>query len=154
MPGKVRLVKKAARDGDLGKRRRWIALRDEFSRVVQADQEKVLMRRVAGDFAKVQRKMAAAHLRKSGKPVQGEIVRKIGFQALNGATNARRNDSGTQLSVVLNAHCVQHSKGQCARERLEVKRAMRALVFSFFHQKPAQSFRTLIDRKEMMPGPF
>ena len=35
--------------------------------------------------------------------------------------------------------------------RFEVKPSVRALAFGFFHQKPAQRFQLLIDRKESVP---
>jgi len=52
MPVEVRLITKTARGGDLGQRQGWITLRDEFARVVQANQQQVLMRRVTGDSPK------------------------------------------------------------------------------------------------------
>jgi len=36
-------------------------------------------------------------------------------------------------------------------QRFEVKPSVRALAFGFFHQKPAQRFQLLIDRKESVP---
>ena len=50
-------------------------------------------------------KMAAAQLRQSGKLGYGEIIRKIGFQALNGATDARRH---RRSSVFEGAHRVSY----------------------------------------------
>ena len=52
MPVEVRLITKTARGGDLGQRQRWITLRDQFARVVQAHQQQVLMRRVTSDLPK------------------------------------------------------------------------------------------------------
>ena len=69
MPVEVRLITKTALGGDLGQRQRWITLRDQFARVVQAHQQQVLMRRVTSDLPKGQRKMAATHLRFSSKLV-------------------------------------------------------------------------------------
>ena len=53
------------------------------------------MRRMTSEFAKGQRKMTATHLRLGSKLDQGKSIRKIGFQTLSGATNARGEGRGT-----------------------------------------------------------
>ncbi len=40
-----------------------IALADEFARVVQADEQQILMRGMAGELTEHERKMTATHLR-------------------------------------------------------------------------------------------
>jgi hypothetical protein len=88
MPIEVRLVTKNGRSGDLSQGHWRIALRDEFACMIQAHQNQLMMRRIAGKLPKHQRKMAAAHPRHGSKFLQGDILRKIGFKALNSTPNA------------------------------------------------------------------
>ena len=126
-PVEVRLIKKPARSGDLSQRQRLIALSHQFTRIAQPHPEQVLMRRRTGDMPKGLLKMAAAQLRQSGKPGYGEIIRKIGFQALNGATDARRHRRSTRLSEVLIAYRAKYGHCQRLGQRFEVKQACQKL---------------------------
>ena len=111
MTAQVRLVAKAARSGNLGQ---WIALRNEFARVIEAHQKQVLMRRVTGKLPKHECKMAAAHLRHGSKFGQRDLVREIGLQALDSVADARRNRRGSQPPAVLIAHRAKYSQRQSA----------------------------------------
>jgi len=75
--------------------------------------------------------MAAAQLRQSGKLGYGEIIRKIGFQVLNGTTDARRHRRSTRLSEMLVAYRAKYGHCQRLGQRFEVKPSVRALAFGF-----------------------
>ena len=56
-----------------------------------------------------------------------------------------------RLLEVLIAYRTKYGHCQRLGQRFEVKPSVRALAFGFFHQKPAQRFQLLIDRKESVP---
>ena len=130
-PVEVRLIKKPARSGDLSQRQCLIALSHQFTRIAQPHPQQVLMRRRTGDMPKGLLKMTAAQLRQSGKLGYGKIIRKIGFQALNGATDAWRHRGSTRLSEVLIAYRAKYGHCQRLGQWFEVKPSVRALAFGF-----------------------
>src|SRR4029450_2169481 len=105
------------------------------------------MRGIAGELTKHHRKMAAAHLRQGRQLVQREVFREMTLEKLNCSPDARRN-SRLALSFLYGS---EHAQRQGADPGLKAKRTMRALILSFFHEKPAEGFRSLVDSKEMMP---
>ena len=54
-------------------------------------------------------------------------------------------------SKVLIAYRTKYGHCQRLGQRFEVKPSVRAPAFGFFHQKPAQRFQLLMDRKESVP---
>lgn len=112
------------------------------------------MRRAAGQLAKSLREMAAAQLGLCGKFGQGKVTRKIGFKALDDPVDTWRHGPGPPPVTGLIADGAQHPYGQRLGQPFEIQPSVRAPVFGFFHQKPAQLFEPLVDRKKSVPKRF